>query len=431
MTINEAKDKVQIEALTAWANTGFNGTINLPTGTGKSRCIVLAAGRHIRKGTDERWLVVVPKERLRDVEIPSEFKKWGYKKELNKGVTVECIQTACKRKNEHWDGLCVDEIHRTLSPEHIKLFENNTFGKKLGLSATVEDKDKQELLKKIAPIIYKKTVAEALELGLISDYRIFNLEVPFTAKELSEYKINQEAMTISEEKLVGNIQEFLDLKEDIQTEVGEERREKLVKAYKAKRSYESFSIAMNNVKNPKEAEKSKRNYSYKYMSCMRKRKTLCNNAINKIVAAQKIRETFPERYGLFFSEVISLADRLHNQLGENSTVYHSKLNKKEKDMNLNLYSDKRNKVNFLCTAKALNEGFNLEEVSLGICGSGNSKQLDLIQQLGRTIRIKLGKIAIFVNLYIPNTQDEVWVSKRTKDQNPIWINSIDQLEIAR
>ena len=94
----DPRSTIQLEALNAWKENGYFGTINLPTGTGKTRILVTAAGRFIEKDNGERWLVVVPRERLRDVEIPNEFKKWGYRKEFKEGVTVECIQTACKRE---------------------------------------------------------------------------------------------------------------------------------------------------------------------------------------------------------------------------------------------------------------------------------------------------------------------------------------------
>lgn len=395
MTTNEAKNKVQMEALSHWKDNNFRGTINLPTGTGKTRLIAIAAGRHIEHNPEEKWLVVVPKERLRDVEIPSEFKKWGYKKQF-KNVTVECIQTACRRAGEHWSGVCVDEIHRTLSPEHIKLFENNTFDKIIGLSATVEDKEKRELLNEIAPIIYKKTTKEALELGLISDFKVYNLAVSFAGTEQREYVKANNSFTYLSNSLGGSGRAFA----RAQAILGDDN-----------------------------APAQNKGLAARYFGAIRKRKDLCNKAVNKIIIAQQIKEMFPDRYGVFFSESIELAQKLYNQIGEKAAIYHSKMGKREKEENMKAFSDSRTKVNFLCSAKALNEGFNVEKVSLGICGSGNSKKLDQIQQLGRTLRLQEGKIAIFVNLYVKGTQDFKWIESRTEGQSPIWIESIDDIEI--
>lgn len=385
-----------MEALTAWRDNGFCGTINLPTGSGKTRIISIAAGRHIEIDPNEKWLIVVPKERLRDVEIPSEFKKWGYKRQFDKGVTVECIQTAWRREGEHWDGICVDEIHRTLSPEFIKLYKNNRFDKLLGLSATVEDPEKKELLNSIAPVVYRKSTKQALGLGLISDFRVYNLKVRFTAKEAGTYAKANKNFNYFASQLGG--------------------------------PSEAFSRASSYLKDDRSSSADKATAA-KYYGAIRQRKKIVNEAQNKIVVAQQIKEMFPDRYGIFFAESIDLATKLHNQIGDESTIYHSKLSTKVRKANLAKFSDLRTRVKFLCSAKALTEGFNVEEVSLGICGSGSSKKLDQIQQLGRTIRVQEGKIAIFVNLYIPNTQDEVWVKSRTYGQNPIWIDSVDEIEL--
>jgi superfamily II DNA or RNA helicase len=375
---------------------GFRGTVNLPTGSGKTRILAIAAGRHIEKNPEEKWLVVVPKTGLRDTEIPNEFKKWGYKKQFNKGITVECINTACKRMNEHWDGLCVDEIHGTLSPEFIKLYENNKFNKILGLSATIEDQEKVKLLNNIAPIVFKLSVNKALELGLISDFRVFNLKVNFTGKEAVDYNKANSSYEYNTSMLGGR-------------EVAFGRAQKIL--------------------SDENAIPADKGYAAAYFAAVSKRKSICNEAVNKIVVTQQIKEMFPDRYGIFFSTSINLATKVHNQIGESSTIYHSKLKKKQKEENLKTFRDARTRVNFMCSAKALNEGFNVERCSLGICGSGNSKKLDQIQQLGRTIRVKEGKVAIFVNLYVPNTQDEVWIRNRTWSQNPIWINKPEEIVI--
>jgi superfamily II DNA or RNA helicase len=105
------------------------------------------------------------------------------------------------------------------------------------------------------------------------------------------------------------------------------------------------------------------------------------------------------------------------------------MGKKAKDANMKAYTDARTKVKFLSTAKALNEGFNLERCSYAVCGSGSSKQLDQIQRLGRTVRLQEGKVAIFVNLYVPDTQEEKWVTSRTEGQDVRWITDIEDVSL--
>jgi len=346
-----ARDKIQLEALIAWKTAGFKGTINLPTGVGKTRILVTAAGESIRKNPDEKWLVVVPRERLRDVEIPNEFKRWGYLQEFKKGVTVECIQSARNRENEVWDGVCIDEIHNTISPENKNLYEKNVFKKMIGLSATVEDEEKREYLAKICPIIYVKTVKQALQLGLISDYKIYNLAVKFTPEEQKEYNKTNAAYVMFQNKLGGKRFAFSNATK-----------------YLAEKG-----------KHPKEAVTN----AVMFYNCIRKRKKLCFEAHNKIKATVRIKELFGDRYGLFFCESIEFADKVAEAVGESAVAFHSKLSKEAKAINMKLYTDGRTNVNMLSTAKALNEGFNLERCSYGICGSGSSKKLDQVQRLGK------------------------------------------------
>ena len=51
---------------------------------------------------------------------------------------------------------------------------------------------------------------------------------------------------------------------------------------------------------------------------------------------------------------------------------------------------------------------------MSILESGNSTSKDLIQRLGRNLRIVDGEpCAIFIQLYFKDTQDEVWATNRT------------------
>jgi len=392
------RDEIQLAALNAWKDNNYMGTVNLPTGVGKTRVLVTAAGSAIRKNPDEKWLVVVPRERLRDVEIPNEFKKWGFQREFKQGVTVECIQSARNRENEEWDGLCVDEVHNTVSPENKLLYENNTFKKIITLSATIEDEEKQEYLFEFAPQVYEKSVKEALELGLISDYRIYNLAVPFTVQEQKDYSKNQMSYIRLQNKLGG--------------------------------ARFAFNNASKYLKEKGKHPTNKVQDAFMFYACMRKRKKICYEASNKIITTKMLKEKFGNQYGLSFCESIEFADKIAKNIGESATTYHSKMGKKERAANMKLYTDARTKVNFLSTAKALNEGFNLERCSYAICSSGSSKKLDQIQRLGRALRIVEGKVAIFVNLYVPNTQEEKWVTSRTEGQSPEWISNIDEVNLT-
>ena len=92
--------------------------------------------------------------------------------------------------------------------------------------------------------------------------------------------------------------------------------------------------------------------------------------------------------------------------------FHSKITKKDQKSIVAKFKDKRTKVRYLSSVQALNEGFNVPDCSAAIIAGSNSTKRTFIQQLGRVVRMQKDKQAVIVNLYTPDTQDEVWTKKR-------------------
>lgn len=394
--MNKNKDSEQKKHLDKWIKKGCNGTAIAPTGVGKTRILVLALDYILTHKSDADILIVVPTDRIRDYEIPNEIKRWLGKSYLKK-VTIECIQTSYKRYNEHWDALLVDEIDTTFSEEYRKLYYNNFYDKILGLSATKpEDKEYHDILKEVAPIVSVTTVERALDLELISNYDIYNLPVPFTSQERKDYDkatFNYENMS---NKLGGRF-----------------------------RAFKKASAIMNNKKDYSDDDAKT---AAIFFGMIRKRKAICFNAENKIHAIKSIVEKFPDRYTIVFGEYQEYCDKIADALGDIALSFHSGLTAKEKRERLKTFNDKRTKVRVLVTAKALDRGFNVENISLAITAAGSSKKRQNIQRLGRSVRIQEGKRAIMINLYVPYTQEEKWVQKRLKDLNDYkWVTSLEEV----
>jgi len=91
-------------------------------------------------------------------------------------------------------------------------------------------------------------------------------------------------------------------------------------------------------------------------------------------------------------------------------VYHSKLSDKERQVVLESFKKNNHP---LITVDALNEGLNVVDVDSAICAAGASTDLENIQRLGRILRPQEGKKAVFINLYVPDTQEEKWILKKT------------------
>jgi superfamily II DNA or RNA helicase len=167
----------------------------------------------------------------------------------------------------------------------------------------------------------------------------------------------------------------------------------------------------------KSSDKALQGQAGAYYNAMRKRKNICQNNENKISATKQIIDIFPERNGLIFSATTEFAESLQNELGDICMTFHSKIKRKDQELIVKRFKDKRTKIRFLSSVQALNEGFNVPDCSLAIIAGSTSTKRTFIQQLGRVVRKQPDKEAIIINLYTPGSQEEVWMRKRLEGIN--------------
>lgn len=179
----ENKTRVQKEALDAVCFTGGSGVIEAATGVGKSKIGVewIEYIRHIvlsQDGREASGLLVVPTEELRDKGWPEEFTKWGVSPD---GIKRICYSSLAKENLDKYDFILYDEYHRTTLPNLKKLVEylKNPKVYALALTATLprkivfeEDAERIHHLRTVLPIVYKLSIDEAVELGLVADFEI-------------------------------------------------------------------------------------------------------------------------------------------------------------------------------------------------------------------------------------------------------------------
>ena len=389
----ENKDKVQMEHIQAWISKGMRGTSVAATGVGKTRMGLLAIDQALESDPNATALIIVPTENLRDNEWIDELKKWKLS-HYKKRIEFQCIQTAYKYEEYHWNIVIVDEVHTTLSPEYRKFYENNSWDCLYCLTATVpENPEYKKFLKSIAPIVKKTTLDDALDEGLISPYKVYNLGVSFTPEEAKEYNKIDKLFILAQNKLGG--------------------------------PWEAFKNATK-WRTSKDKDESK--WANIFYIMMQKRKQLCFNVSSKIDIIEQIVNKYSNRRALVFSESIKFASTLQERLDDQCVTFHSKMKKKEREDALKLFGDGRTKKRVISSVRALNQGLNVPECSLGICAAGSSKALDNVQRTGRTLRLQENKIAIYFNLYVRGTQEVKWVRKRTKDEyNAKWIDNLNDI----
>lgn len=164
--LDEQRGKIQSEAGQALQQSGDNGIVILPTGTGKSRVAVQRLIELAARYPEGTIIYTCDNLRLRDVDFPAELIKWGGGHLMGR-IRRECYAAAYRISGEHFDIWLADEFDYMLTPEYVKFFANNTFNHKILFSATLEDY-KREWGTYIAPIVYEKETWEIEQAGVIN-----------------------------------------------------------------------------------------------------------------------------------------------------------------------------------------------------------------------------------------------------------------------
>jgi len=395
---NLIKDKIQRECLNIWYKAGCKGTLELPTGVGKSRTGVLAIEYIFKIIESPKILILTPTQIIRDDGWKDEFKKWGLNK-LYKNIETSCIQTACKLEGNSYDLVVADEIHNYIPVEegyvYYKFFENNNIDRLLGLSASIEE-DLLPKLNLIAPIVYTMSINKAVDLGLVSPFKVFNIPVELTMFEQLDYedadKLFKKTFSIFEHDL-----------------------KLMFTCLKNKKTFRQHLLSYFNMTNASPDEKASLfqqydSYAYVCNKAMRDRKSILYNAANKLTIVKNLSDLFKDKKGLVFSETAEFADQVQKLIGDTCVSEHSKVKPPSKrKKNIAKFQDGRTKVNRISTVRSLNEGANLKGVEFIIVASGTSKLKSFLQRTGRSIRFEDGKNATVIRLFVKGSQEEKWM----------------------
>lgn len=356
---------------------------------GKTFTAILAARKLIKERNQNlKVIVVVPWISLKN-QWEQELKKHN----VFEHSEVLVINTAYKNSYS-CDLLILDEIHGYAADEFKKVFKTISYKYIFGLTATIERADgKEDVLLEKCPVIDNVHLDECLENGWISDYVIYNLGVDFTPKEKIDYDKTNSTFKYAASRI----------------------------SYGGK---QSFDLATKWIKDGTKEQKA---LAAMYYNAMRKRKTLCTNATNKLTTTVDIINRFPDRKTIVFSENIDFAESVKKKLPNVTEVFHSKMKKKEKELAMKNFTDKRTKKRVVSSVKALSAGIDIPDISLGIVASGNSSKLTQIQQIGRTVRALPDKLAVFINLYVRGTQDYNWLVRRQDTLNVKWVEFLDEI----
>lgn len=379
----QCKNQIHNYALRKHIEMGQRSSLFMSPGSGKTRIGIIAACENIKK-YGGKWLISVPKENLIK-QWKDEFVKWKYTKELA-SVNFICHASNAKVDIESYTGIIIDEVQLCADSEvhgyiinHIHLFPQVKF---LCLTGTKpKDKNKLDNLLRVAPEAFELTLNEAVELKLVSEYTINVIDIPFSGDELMKYKKAQQGF-VYYTNLLGK--------------------------------FDAFEKAKTILDNPQSSPMDKRNATMLF-TAIRNRKSIAQNAKQKLTVAKQLVDLFPEHYTITFSETNNFTTSLHKLCGDRAVMFHSKMKESEKTDALKLFADRRTKKNIINSTKALSEGYNVPVINMGIVTAFTSKANTIIQRITRACRYIEGKRAILFILVVPNTQEEQWLKNALKD----------------
>jgi superfamily II DNA or RNA helicase len=320
-------------------------------------------------------------------------------------VNIMVINTGVKSARIT-DLLILDEIHNYASDVFKTIFTNTTYSYILGLTATLERKDKKHyLIEQECPVIDTISMKESLAMGYVSDFKVFNLALDLDDKERERYENLHDSFNKYFKWFDFNFQAAMKCLTD-----------SVFRAhYAQKTGYDPNGILTAAVQ---------------WTKNMRIRKTFLYNHPIKIEAAKELINTF-DVPTITFSESVKFADELTKECYPWAVSYHSKKGKFAKVKAIEDFNDPKSDIKVISTARALDEGFDIQDVSMAIVCSGTSTSRQDLQRTGRAIRWAPGKTGLIINLYIRDTQDEKWLrSRQKKTINTTPVNSIIELKEA-
>ena len=261
-----------------------------------------------------------------------------------------------------------------MSPVYRQFFERNTYDKILCMTATLPEEDEyKQLLKELAPTVFTITIDECVQKGLVAPYDIYCIPVELTDVERAAYKKANNLFVQCKYRLGG---------------------------------FDAFNEA-NRILRGGQGDKGA---AAQFFNAIRQRKAVVQHAENKLHMASHIRDHHQDDKILTFSGTNEFTNLMAQAL--DGYVYHSGLSKKKREYTLELFNESESAV--LCSTKALNQGFDVPDVGVGIIAGLESKALPMIQRVGRLIRFKEGKRGRVYILYVKDSQEEKWMNQATK-----------------
>jgi len=370
----------QNEALNEWKELGCLGTIVSPTGSGKS-LIALKAMEMIGGST----FVVLPTIDLMNQWYDLLTDNFGIPVGILGGglheikdITVSTYDSAymyMDRYGNRFRFLIFDEIHHLPAPKYSIIPEMSLAPYRLGLTATYERQDGQEVI--LERLVGKEIVAttvKELKGKHLADFEIVKLRVDLTGDEKKDYNR---------------------LKENVRTFIKESKL-------------------------PLYGKNIDKFFKKSVFDPSARRALLANNLARKISLSSKnkveILESLIKRHFhgkiIIFSELNEVTYAISDRFLVPALTH--EINTIERKRILDKF--KKGDYRIIAASKVLNEGVDVPDANIGIILSGSGSSREQIQRLGRILRKKEGKKAILYEIVTKGTiESSLSRRRKTKD----------------
>ena len=294
------------------------------------------------------------------------------------------------RNEKEYIGLLIaDEAHRytgeiwgqALQPE---------FERRLGLTATFEPKDKSEedeLLNYFKKVVHSYSYKEAIREGVIAKFKLAMVGVQFSPRERDQY----DGLSKKINNAVRN----------------------LVKKHEAPQPFEkpgSFGKFMKHITSLQKNGTMKEGIAaQRFLGPFAARRKLLSGSKAKLKILKKLAKAIKVSNGtILFTESIDSANdsaKILKRKHISCESMHSKMNQTERAALLERFRQK--KITAVVAPKILDEGVDVPEVDLGIIIAASKQKRQMIQRMGRVLRLKQDeRHAKFIITYVQGTSED-------------------------
>lgn len=393
----------QSDALAAWETNDRRGIVAAATGTGKTRLAIEALRRVVSDGG--RAAIVVPTRVLQDQWLRELRLARAYPARrigtiggpnpdpspdhLAIVAVIDSARTGVRNLMKHWNSLglptmlVVDECHWAGSEYNRGVFEGDARWR-LGLSATPERGDDgfdEVLVPQLGGVIYRYSLKDAMDDGILADLRMVNLIIDLSRSELSEYQ---------------QLERRLDqLKADLAL-----KRPELF-------AHEDWTADV--------ATAAKSDPLAKRLSnLLVERRRMLARSSGRFTMVKRLLEAghFADRRTIVFNETIEQAERVADLLRQDSisvVVDHSKMSQRDREGSQERF--RGGGADCLVVVKAADEGLDVPDADQALIISGTMNARQRIQRLGRVVRLG-GRRPRAMSLLARGTTEELLVAGR-------------------